>query len=183
MTLGGLAFLLTMVLLLQKPLATANTPPAVETSTVIGFWERHNPEVDQVVEELRREKEALAKREADLRKLAAHLESERAEINTITQRVAQLQMDFDKNVVRIQEEEAANLKKVVRMYASMSPQSVLSILKEMDDPAVVKLLSVMKDSESGALLDGMAKESQDQAKRVAVLSDLLRKVLPEKQKK
>jgi flagellar motility protein MotE (MotC chaperone) len=182
MLVGGISFLLTMVFLLEKPLMKTSAPPVEESSPVTGFWERHNPEVDQIVEELRREKEVVATREAELRKLSEHLESERAEITTITQRVAQMQAEFDQNVVRLKEEETPNLKKLARMYATMSPESVSSILKEMDDQSVVKLFSVMKEGDSAALLDSMAKQGDVQAKRAASISDLLRKVVTDKRK-
>jgi len=183
MTLGGIVFLLTMVALLQKPLhATATTEAAHEELGPAGFWERHNPEVDQMFQEVKREKVALAKREAELRELATRLQAERAEINTVTQRVAQLQMEFDQSVTRIKEEETPNLKRLVRLYSSMSPEGISAIMKELDDQTVVKVFSVMKESDSAPLLDAMAKEGEIQAKRAAAISEALRRTITDKKK-
>src|SRR5262245_50888104 len=84
---GGLSFLLTMFLLLTKPLQA--TVAAQETSeeedgTPESFWKVHNPEIDVLLNEVRREKETMAKREAQLRELETRLQAERAEINTVT---------------------------------------------------------------------------------------------------
>jgi flagellar motility protein MotE (MotC chaperone) len=183
MTLGGLSFLLTMFFLLNKPLpSAAPLQEEVEQTIVNVFWERHNPEIDQLLHEVRQEKETLAKREADLRELAARLAAERAEINTVTQRVAQMQMEFDRNIIRVKEDELPNLKRLAKLYTTMSQESVLVILKEMDDETVVKVLNSMRDTDSAALLDAMAREGEAQAKRVAGLTDAMRRTLIETKK-
>ena len=185
MTLGGIAFLLTMVLSLNKPLQAAATAqlPADEEECVGGsFWQNHNPEIDQLLQEIRHEKEDLAKREAELRELATRLQAERAEINTVTQRVVQLQSEFDQNVIRVREEELPSLKKLAKLYTSMTPEAVLAIFKEMDDQTVAKILRSMKESETAPLLEGMAKQGETQAKRAAAISEALTKSISEAKK-
>jgi len=135
-----------------------------------------------MLQELKKEKESLTKREADLKELETRLQAERAELTTITQRVQQLQMEFDQNVIRVKEEETPNLKKLARMYSNMSPEAVSVIFKELDDQVVVKILSFMKEAESAPLIENMAKEGDAQAKRAALLSESLRKTLGEKRK-
>src|SRR5687768_14265324 len=132
MAIGGVSFLVTMFLLVQRPLASQAAAEAAGTEVRPGFWEQHNPEVDLMLEELKKEKEVLDKREVELKELQTRLEAERAELNTVTQRVHQLQMEFDQNVVRVKEDETANLKKLAKMYANMSPEGACAILKELD---------------------------------------------------
>ena len=183
MTLGGLSFLLTFFLLLNKPLpaaAHADHEEEEEHGITETFWQRHNPEIDQLVQEVQRDKEALARREADLRELATRLQAERAEINAVTQRVAQLQMEFDQNIIRIKEDEVPGLKRLAKLYSTMSQEAVLAILKEMDDPSVVKIFKAMKETETAPLLDAMAKQGETQAKRVAAISEGLSKTLSDK---
>ena len=182
MTLGGMSFLLTMFLLIHRPLASKAAPKQEQEDQSTGFWEQHSPEIDLMLQELKKEKESLTKREADLKDLQTRLEAERAELTTITQRVQQLQAEFDQNVVRVKEEEAPNLKKLARMYSNMSPEAVSTIFKELDDQVVVKILSCMKESESAPLIESMAKEGDAQAKRAALISESLRKTLSEKRK-
>jgi flagellar motility protein MotE (MotC chaperone) len=183
MMLGGLCFLLTMAALLQKPLAAhPGGTPSETHSAEATFWDKHNPEIDQLLQELKNEKQALARRDAELKELAVRLEAERAEINQVTQRVARLQAEFDQNFIRVKEEEAPKLKKLARMYASMSPEGASAIFRELDDQVIVKFMSFMKESESASLLDAMATGGEAQAKRAAGLSEALRKSLGEKSK-
>jgi flagellar motility protein MotE (MotC chaperone) len=85
-----------------------------------------------------------------------------------------LQSDFDKGVLRVREEESANLKKLAKVYAAMSPDSAAAIFGELDDTAVVKIMVFMKDGETAAILESLAKKGQPQAKRAAELSERLR---------
>ena len=183
MMLGGIAFLLTTFGLVEKPLKASAHP--VENTTeekVAGFWQRHNPEVDQLLKEVQTEREQLIKRAAELRELETRLAAERAEINTITQRVAQLQAEFDQTIIRVKEEEAPNLKKLARLYAAMTPEGASAIMRELDDMVVVKVMSFMKEDQSAPLLDAMAMEGETQAKRAANIAEALRKTVADKKK-
>jgi flagellar motility protein MotE (MotC chaperone) len=158
---------------------TPKPPPPVEEDNAAGHrvgpsWDFINPEADQLVAELKAEKKALAKREQDLNDLSARLESERAELKMVTQSVRQLQSDFDQNVVRITEEEMANLKKLAKVYAAMDPGNAAKILQAMDDVAIIKIMVFMKDSETAAIWESWAKQGDIQAKRAALLSERLR---------
>jgi flagellar motility protein MotE (MotC chaperone) len=183
MLVGGLSFLLTMFALVEKPLkASARPVEHTEEEKVAGFWERHDPEVDQLLKEIKDEKAALDKRSTELRELEKRLAAERAEINQITQRVAQLQFEFDQNLVRVKEEEIPNLKKLAKMYTAMSPEGASAIMRELDDLVVVKVMSFMKEDQSAPLLDAMAREGETQAKRAAAIAEALRKTIAEKKK-
>jgi flagellar motility protein MotE (MotC chaperone) len=183
MVLGGLSFLLTTFALVQRPLAeSARIPAHADADPVTGFWERHDPEIDQLLQEVKTEKEALAKRAAELLELESRLAAERAEINQVTQRVAQLQLEFDQNIIRIKEQEAPNLKKMARLYTTMSPEGAAAIFRELDDQVVVKVMSFMKEDQSAPLLEAMASESEAQAKRAASIAEALRTTTAEKKK-
>jgi len=174
-----------MFLLLNKPLQTAATPQERDEDEEVApedFWKNHNPEIDQLLGEVRREKEGLAKREAELRELTTRLQAERAEITTVTQRVAQLQSEFDQNIIRVKEEETPTLKKLAKLYSTMSLESALSIFKEMDDPALIKIFKTMKDSDTAAFLDAMTKQGDAQAKRAAFITESLTRTISEPKK-
>ena len=157
------------------PPPTAHAVPAEAQAKLNGpSWEFTNPEADQLVGELQAEKEALKKKEQDLKDLTARLEAERSELTQVTQNVHQLQMDFDQNVLRITDEETANLKKLAKVYADMDPANAAKIFQEMDDTSVIKIMVFMKDNETAGIWEAMAKVGQPQAKRAALLSDRLR---------
>ncbi len=95
-----------------------------------------------------------------------------------TQAVHRLQAEFDKNVTRVREAETVNLKRLAKLYATMSPEGAANVMKNLEDEQLLKILVHMKEVETAPILELMAKVSPDEAKRVATLSDRLRLVLP-----
>ena len=169
----GTTFALLRGLDLQRPAAAA--PEAAEFVNTTGpSWEFNNPELDQLVANLKREREQLAEREKQLEELAARLQAERVEISRVTNTVVQLQRDFDQNVTRLKEEEQLNLKKLAKLYNTMSPDGAALVMKELPDDTLVKLLAVMKETELAPLLELLSKPTAADAKRVALLTDRYR---------
>ncbi|HZM01860.1 MAG TPA: hypothetical protein VFC44_02455 [Candidatus Saccharimonadales bacterium] len=181
LTTPWMTMLLSAVIYLGATLAFWKTPvpapppPAAEAAHDKQIsWEFTNPEADQLMAELQAEKRALGKKEQDLNDLAARLQSEGAELNVVTQSVRQLQTNFDQNVLRIRDEETANLKKLAKVYAAMDPESAAKILTELDDTSIIKIMVFMKDAETAAIWETFAKKGQPEAKRAASLSERLR---------
>ncbi len=173
---GALVYLLATVAFWQTPLPPGNSalrerPGAVPTGP---SWNFQNPEADQLMQELKAEKKVLQQKEQQLNDLATRLDAERAEVNQATQSVRQLQMDFDKNVLHVKDEEAVNLKKLAKVYAAMSGEGAASIFAEMDDNAVARIMAFMREGETAVILEAMAKKPGTDPKRAALISDRLR---------
>jgi flagellar motility protein MotE (MotC chaperone) len=109
-----------------------------------------------------------------LNDLSVRLEAEKAELNLVTQSVHQMQNEFDTNVVHVEESETTNLKRLGKVYADMSPDAAATIFAEQDDNSVVKIMMFMKDAETAAIFEAIAKKSPTDAKRAAGLSERLR---------
>ena len=179
MVLGtALYFVLTAFLLLSATFSVkkAAAHPETEEPKSSASWDFVNPEVDRLVGELKKEKAALAVREQQLNELATRLQAERSEINQVTQAVHQLRKEFDDRILRVREEEPAKLKKLAKMYATMSPEGASTIFKQMPDEQVVKIFVFMKDADTAAILESFAKLGADEAKRAALISDHLRTI-------
>lgn len=95
----------------------------------------------------------------------------------MTQQVGRIQTEFDRNVVRVREEETANLKRLAKIYAAMTPEGAVSILKEMKDDDIVKILAYMKDVETAPILELLAKPGVADAKRTAQISERLKAIV------
>jgi flagellar motility protein MotE (MotC chaperone) len=155
-------------------------PPAPRISTTAlvakeaGFNSYQNPEADQLVAELKDEKSKLDTREQQLNDLAARLDIERGEISNATLSVQQLQAEFDKNVMRVKNEETANLMKLAKVYAAMTPDGAAVIFADMEDATVAKILLFMKEDDAAAVLESLSKKGDAEAKRAAKLSEQLR---------
>lgn len=178
--LGALVYLGSTVLFWKVPPLQA--PAAHDGPTVLvggsgPSWNFLNPEIDQLLAELRSEREALAKREEELNALAERLKSERLEINQVTQAVHLLQRELDQSVLRVKAEETANCKRLAKVYAAMDPTAAANILKELDDATLAKILAFLKDGEVAPILEALSKQSESAARRAAAISELLRLTL------
>lgn len=137
-------------------------------------WNYDNPEVNQLLTELADQREALRVRSTQLDELEARLKAERQEIYSVTQAVYQLRTNVESTLTRITEEETVNLKKLVKVYSTMSPEGAARILKEMEDDQVVKILALMRETETAPILENMGQGGREDARRTALISDRLR---------
>lgn len=141
-------------------------------------WKFRNPDMDQWLEEIKREKDALSVREQQLNDLEARLNAERQEISIVTQTVYQLQGEFDKNVVRLNAQDSESVKRQAKLISAMSPEGAAATLNEMNDDDVVRILFSMKADDASVLLDTLSKMGKDQAKRAANIVERMRQTLP-----
>jgi flagellar motility protein MotE (MotC chaperone) len=150
--------------------ANASAPAVVAKPS----WAFDNPEMNQWITELKEQREALRTRAQQLDELEARLKAERQEIYSVTQAVYNLKTNIEATVTRVGQEETTNLKRLAKVYAAMTPEGATRILREMDDEQVVKILALMKESESAPILEGMAQGAKEDSKRAALLSNRLR---------
>jgi flagellar motility protein MotE (MotC chaperone) len=181
---GCLLYLVTTAALLRPEQfagAASAAAPAHAAKSEAGdepSWKFRNPEFEQWIDELKREKESLAVREQQLHELQTRIEAERAEIFTVTQAVHQLQSEFDGNVIRIKDQEVDNLKRQTKVISGMSPEGAVAMLNEMPDDDLVKVLFTLKPDAVSEILDAFSKMGKNEARRAAALSERLRLVLP-----
>jgi flagellar motility protein MotE (MotC chaperone) len=182
--LGAATYVLTTWLCLQpdKQLSriaaelgnAAQGPPLAGS---VPSWNFEDPEMSQLIAELKEQRETLGARALQLDELEARLKAERQEIYSVTQAVFQLKTNIEATVTRVSEEEVVNLKKLAKVYAAMSPEGAARILREMDDEQVVKILALMKEPESAPILESLGQGTKDESKRAALLSNRLRLIV------
>jgi flagellar motility protein MotE (MotC chaperone) len=171
---GMILFLLIMVFAMSKvKVAPKHSESALAEETMTA-WTFKNPEVDLLIEELRAKKAELDKRETDLNLLATRLQSEREQINIVTQSVARIQQQFDSNILHIQEAEMGNLKKLAKTYTGMESEEVARVFKPMGEDAVAKVLRLMKEDKVAEIIKAMSKPTEADAKRAASIMDRIR---------
>jgi len=172
--LGTVVYLASTFLFWKTPVLPRAAPVEAKNTTVGVSWEFTNPEADQLIRELRDEKKALAAREQQLDEMKARLQAEAQELSLVTQAVTRLQVDFDHMVVRVGEEETTNLKRLAKIYADMTPDSAALVMGQMEDGVIVKIMLFMKENETAAILEILAKQGPVEAKRAAAISEHLR---------
>ncbi len=149
---------------------------ADELNGTIQSWNYYNPDIEFLITYLKQTSNLFRIRQKDLDELGQRLAAERAELASVTQSVARLRDDIDKQVIRIQDDEIINVKRLAKTYAGMEPSSAAKVFAELDEKLVVKVMSQMKDDQNAAILDALAKTNAQGAKLAAALSDKLRLV-------
>ena len=142
-------------------------------------WKFRNPEFEQWVADLRVEKAALEVRKVQLGEWETRLVAQRQELSTVTQKVAQLQAEFDKNVVRLKDAEVKNLKRQAKAVAEMTPDTAAKMLDQMTDDDIVRLFSAMKSDQVTLLLETLGKQGKGQTRRAAAITERMRHLLPD----
>jgi len=171
---GAVIYLIATVLFWQKPVLPARQKITELVRAIGPSWDFNNPEADQLIAELKLEKKSVEQREQQLDDLATRLNTERAELGQVIQSVRQLQGEFDKAVLHIKDDEAGNLKKLAKVYAAMSPDTAATVLEQLDNEAIVKIMIFLKEAETAAILEAMAKKSDAAARRTAQISEQIR---------
>ena len=143
-------------------------------------WSFFNPEMDQIIADLRIEKEAMAAKEKQLTEMANRVKAEKAELDEAVRGIKRVQEMVDRSIIQIKEDEAANLKRLAKMYATMEPPGAARILREIDDAVIVKILTLMKEPETAAILEAFARTGDPETKRAAAIAETLRIVASNK---
>lgn len=176
---GCLLYLGTTAAILNPSKFASFRPPAPDYSAENDpSWKFRNPEIDQWLSQMKNEKDKLDSRQEQLNELQTRLNAELQEISTATQTVSQLQDNFNRDVIRFKAQETDNVKHQTKLMSAMSPDGAIAMLKQMPDDDAVRILFTMKNDVASAILDSWSKESPEDARRAAQLTQKLREVLP-----
>lgn len=137
-------------------------------------WEFVNPELDEMVAELKQQKEDVAAEKKLLLELSERIRTERQELIQMTQQVHRIQQEIDQAIIRVRDDEAANLTKLAKTYGEMTPEGAAMVMKGLDDISLVKVLLVMKEKSSAPIIEMIANGNPVDAKRMALVSERLR---------
>jgi len=177
--LGGILFFATMFGAISTThFGTVGVPEKTVASAADDpSWRFHNPEMEQWIAQIKEERDALAVREQQLKEWEAQLSAQGKELSTVTRTMSNVQVEFDKRVVLFTDAEKENAKKQVKVIAGMSADGAATMLGEMPDTEVAKLLFSMKNELAGGILDAISRQGPMQAKRAALLAQKMKDVM------
>jgi flagellar motility protein MotE (MotC chaperone) len=166
---------------MPKKEEVATAPPKTDLPPRI--WSFKTKAVDDLIAELRRERDTLDTERKNVTTAQAQLAAEKAEIEKLRGEVQTMREDIDKRIVEIQADEMSNLKSLSTTYGTMPPSAAVNIIREMDESMAVKILALMKSDKQGPILGEMGKAAdkigeENMAKRAARISDKLRLMKP-----
>ncbi len=140
-------------------------------------WGFASEYITQLERELHERIMMLDAREEELNAYEARLGTDRAEIEDIKAQVELMREHLLEGVVKLEMDEVDNLKRLAKIYATLTPDATVNIFRDLDDATVVKILFFMKSDTVGAVLQEMATANggvADQVRRAAKISDMLR---------
>ena len=125
-----------------------------------GSLQFNNPDVTELVAELKREKEELRKWEADLNELKQRLDLEKESISVITQEVlrakAALELTLTAGLTLTDDTEQQQLRSLAGVYTNMPPASAAQILNGLESEDIARILVNMQPVEQAAILENFA---------------------------
>lgn len=158
---------------MPQPGPVAQTPSADEPKDK-SFVFTSNPEIELLIKELQERQAALDQREVQLRELEARLKADREEIAGIQRAAENMLGEVTNRIVTLGPIEAENLKRLAKIYASLTPENAATVFNKYDDAGVAKLLAFMKEDEAALVLGAISAGGPDGVKRVAAITELLR---------
>ena len=184
-----IAMLLNIVttLAMLLPAIGALQDPAIETvektSMAARMWGFKTEAVDELIKELKSEREKLETDQKGVLAVQSQNAAEREELEKVRTEIQAMRAEIDEQVVEIQERELKNLKTLAQTYSTMNPSAVVAIFRELDENMSVKVLSFMKADRVGPILGEMSKavdpaSGETMAKRAARITDKLRLLKP-----
>jgi flagellar motility protein MotE (MotC chaperone) len=136
-------------------------------------WDFWTIQIDNLTSELKEEKARLRQQSDSLDQRAARITAEKQELENLRTEIAGMRQEIDQRVIAINSDEAKNLRSLAQTYSTLTPHAAVSIIRDMDDSTVVKILSLMKPDVVGPIFEEMAGDTT-LAQHAAVLSDKLR---------
>jgi flagellar motility protein MotE (MotC chaperone) len=143
------------------------------------LWSFKTNAVDELITELKKEREAIIEEQKDLAAMSSQVTAERQEVEKVKEEIMRLRKDFEARIVEVAQHETENLKNLAQTYTAMLPAGAAVILREIDEDAAVKILSQMKPKSAALVLGEMARivdknSDEPPARRAARISDKLR---------
>ncbi len=163
--------------IVPKPVVQADVDEEVPKPVAVTrgpSWEFVNPDLDEMVAELKQQKQDMEAERKTLLELSQRIQSERQELIQITQQVHRIQKEIDQAIIRVRDDEGVNLKRLAKTYSGMTPEGAATVMKGLDDVSLVKVLLYMKETEAAPILEGIARKGEPDAKRMALISERLR---------
>jgi flagellar motility protein MotE (MotC chaperone) len=159
----------------------SHTPSTIKTKITSQSkdWDFYTTEIDNLVNELKTERENYQKKAKDFAAVELRIATEKKELVRIREEIEKMRSELTEKTTEMQASEKTNVRNLSRTYSNMKPTQAVAIISEMSDANIVKILALMKPDIQAKILAEMAKTSDGSgnatlAPRAAKLSDQLR---------
>ena len=142
-------------------------------------WDYKNPELDALVRELESRKEKIEKKEEEHRFWELQINKDLGNLTSITNRVENLQIEFERYASTLTENEEENIKRLLDLFKTLEPEQIGTILEPMADEKIAKIFRLLKPADVGPVVELWLSKGGENEKRI---HDILRKyqgIIPE----
>ena len=141
-------------------------------------WNFETVQLEDLRDELAKEREVIERERQELAALQAQVEQETAEMTELRDEIDELRESVQKEFTKIEVSEEANLKSLAKVYSAMKPQPIVKLFREMEEELVVKIMSVMQAETAAGILEEMTQDGNDRQviERAVQITDKLRKL-------
>jgi len=134
-------------------------------------------QVFDLADKLKQREAYVVEQEARIQRMQDALKAEREAIDKIRLEIQTMHADIAQFIPLIEEGEKKNLKKIAKMFETLSSDNANPIMARMPDQTLVIVLSFMKPRNSATLLGGYASLNPESARRAAELTEKLKKLV------
>ena len=139
--------------------STASTPSTIKTKITSQSkdWDFYTAEIDNLVNELKTERESYEKKKSDFAAVELRIATEKKELTRIRVEIEKMRSELSAQTTEMQSSEKTNVRNLSRTFSNMKPEQAVAIISEMTDSNIVKILSLMKPDIQARILAEMAK--------------------------
>lgn len=134
-------------------------------------------QIFELAKELKVREEHIKNQEERILRMKDSMEKEKEEIIKSREEIEKMHKEIAEFIPLVSEGEKKNLKKLAKMFETLSSEAANPIMSDMPDQTLVIVLSYMKPRSSAKLLSGYAALSGESAKRSADLAEKLKKLV------
>jgi len=136
--------------------ANVKLPPAELKEKGWDFW---TIEIENLSTELKGERDRLRKQQEQLDQRAALLATEAKELAKVRSEIEQVRKTISEKIVEVSADDAKNIATLAKTYTNLTPKAVVAIVRDLDDDAVVKILSLMKVDVVSPIFEEMSRSA------------------------
>ena len=130
-----------------------NAPSKLSLVTAVAHRGNFECSDEDLASELKEEKGRLRQQAELIDQRAARLATEQQELDKVRQDLETLRKEIAERVIEIDTAEAKNLRTLAQTYSGLTPTAAVTVIREMEDVTVVKILSLMKPDTVAAIFD------------------------------
>ena len=160
--------------------ALSPAPPAKGTHTV---FSGERGVVDQLTDALKKERSLYEKKIEVLASKEAEVVKKEEVVKALMAQFRELEQKLNEKIVEVQSAEAANFKRLAKVYTKMDASNAAMLLTKLKPERAAKILSLIDERGAAAILNAAISQGDNGTESAAEWSDIIRRMKNEETKR